>query len=296
MDYRDLSQLDLNLLHTMRAFVDTGGVAAAGRALGRSQPAISARLHQLEADLGVTLFERRGRRLHLTPVGRAVDADARELLGGIQRIIDRARGTGTDARGLVRIGALPTVGERVLAPILGSFCTQHPGVDIELEYGLGPQTLQGLVEGRLDLVASVGAPPQQPDLTVLELQRVEPVLVAPASMGHLPDPCAVADVAGLPFIGVGKAGDAFYDAVWAFVEANQLHQNMRVQVRHIQTMQALAASGAGVCVVPDYTVAQPGLCVRHVAGLDFSQPLWLAHRRTAATIPVIAALLAAVMG
>jgi len=289
-----LTQIDLNLLHTMRVFVDCGGVAAAARALGRSQPAISARLHRLESDLGVQLFERRGRRLRLTPAGRAVDRDARDLLGTIQRIVDRARAGGEQPAGAVRIGVLPTVGVHVVAPILASFSVEHPEVHTELVHGLDDGSGRSLLDGQLDLLVSVGRPPSDRGLWVRELARVRPVLALAAALGAgVPSPCSPTDVAGLPFFGFGRVGDAFFDAVWRFVEEQDAPWEVRVIVPHIQTLKALVAEGAGFSILPDYTVVEAGLESRPMIGLDFSQPLWIAARSSSLEIPVIAALLAA---
>src|SRR5262245_51544338 len=129
---RSLAQIDLNLLYTFRVFVETGSVGQAARRLGRSQPAVSVRLRQLEAALGTNLFERIGRRLELTPVGRAVDREARALLDGVVRLVDQVRGHASRPTGLLRVGVLPTVGVYLVAPVVAELVRRYASVAIEL--------------------------------------------------------------------------------------------------------------------------------------------------------------------
>ena len=296
MEKLRLADVDLNLLYTLQVFVEAGSVAGAGRVLGRSQPAISARLHQLEKDLGVALFERQGRRLVLTPLGRSISTRAGDLLHHARGILDHARTGAAKPSGHVRIGALTTVGVHVLAPLLARFLGENPDVTAQLTYDLGAAQVRALLAGALDLVVSVGAPPEQRTLRVIELAQVRPVAVVPKSRArHLPDPCCFDDVAGLPLYTYGRLGDAFFDAVSQFVDEQAPKLRARLQVAHIRTLKVLVSAGRGLAVLPDYTVVERDLVSRHLAGLSFSQPLWLATRASAEGIPVIDALVQALM-
>ncbi len=93
--------------------VDEGGLVPAAERLGISHPTISEQLKKLERQLGVKLFERRGRKLHLTEDGKAVHAHTRELFGvgaALMEVID-ARRTGRTV--LARVGV-----DSVLAKLL----------------------------------------------------------------------------------------------------------------------------------------------------------------------------------
>ena len=74
--------MDLGLLETFRAVVRAGGMRRAAGSLHVTQPAVSGRVRELERQLDVQLFERTGRRLHLTDAGRLlleVELDDAEL-------------------------------------------------------------------------------------------------------------------------------------------------------------------------------------------------------------------------
>ncbi len=286
----NLARLDLNLLYTFQRFVEEGSVQGAARALGRSQPAISARLHQLEDELGVALFERRGRKLELTPFGRAFDARSQVLFGDVQALVDVARASKEEPVGVLRIGALPTVGVYRVAPRLAAFTRAHPGVEIELRYGASREQIAALQKGALDVVLGVGDPPSAPlDVDTLGIAR--PVLVTARSraarLGR--GQVSVARLRELDWVGFGAADDPFFGAVSSFFARHRLEP--RVRVGHIQTLKALVASGAGVTILPDYTVVEPELVGRRIERLSFSQPIWIAARAT--PLPIVAAFRAA---
>lgn len=294
MQLAELGQIDLNLLLTLRVFVEQGGVAEAAEALGRSQPAISARLRRLEEDLGVALFERVGRRLRLTPVGRSVDEDARVVVGDLRRALDRLRAFHDRPVGTVRVGALPTVGVHVVAPALGRLAERFPEVGVRLSYRLAEEHLPRLRSGEIDMVVSVGRPPVAGDVEVVTLQPVRPAFVTRRGEAPGDDPVDLG-MSDRPYLGYGPVPDPFFDAVWAHVESLGIDRAVRTRVAHIQTLKAMVAAGVGVTVLPDYTVVEPDLAARPVAGLDFEQPMWLAVRRSAWEIPAIAEVRAALL-
>ena len=170
----DLSRIDLNLLHTFRVVVDEGGVGRAARVLNRTQPAITSRLHQLEKTLGVQLFERVGRRLALSSVGRAIEARVRAVLSGLQEIVDRARAAAGQPAGILRVGALPTVSAYRLAPVLTRLLADWPELRVEMRHGLTQPQIAALLRGEIDVVCSVGPRPRDPRLTDVVMGRPGP--------------------------------------------------------------------------------------------------------------------------
>ena len=78
-------QLDLRPLECFAAVVEEGSISAAARKLHMSQPPLSLRMHQLEAECGVTLFVRGARQITLTEAGNLLFRYAREILGSNQK-------------------------------------------------------------------------------------------------------------------------------------------------------------------------------------------------------------------
>ena len=88
--------MELRQLEAFAAVMSTGSVTAAGRLLGRSQPAISRLLQELEAEIGYALFSRSGPRVTPTEQGFLLYEDVERALAGMRQIRERA---GEIARG-----------------------------------------------------------------------------------------------------------------------------------------------------------------------------------------------------
>lgn len=278
---------------TFRAFVDAGSVKGAALRLGRSQPAISARLHQLERELGAPLLEKVGRRLQLTALGRKVDEEARAVAERSQRVVDLVRSAAAIPTGRLRIGALPTVGVHLVAPIVPKLL-EEGGLDIDIQYDLNTGLLAKLQRGEVDVIATVGDPPSSDALDVTRWGTVRPVLVARADQ-IMDDEIEVNVLRDERFLGFGRIGDPFFDEIDRFVERAGLVP--RLAVAHIYTLAALAAHGAGVAILPDYTVQDDErLTTARIRGLDLEHPLWLAARTSARELAALAQLRQLVCG
>lgn len=288
-----MSELDLNLLLTFRAFVEEGSIAAAGKRLGRSQPAISARLQQLERDLGAPLLEKVGRRLLPTALGRRVDEEAQELAARSRRILDLAQSARAIPTGRLRVGALPTVGVHLLAPLVADLIGDG-AVNLDITYALNEQLVQRLVRGDLDAVFTVGDPPHGMNLDVITCGTVCPVLVGPRSR-RMPKSVDAAFLRKRTLLGFGRIGDSFFDEIDRYLVREGLTPT--VVVSHIHTLKALATNGVGLAILPDYTVAdEPQLRTATIRGLALEHPLWLATRESARELAVLRQLRLAVCG
>jgi LysR family hydrogen peroxide-inducible transcriptional activator len=285
-----LARLDLNLLYTFHAFVRAGSLRAAARLLSRSEPAVSTRLHQLERELGVVLFEKVGRKLQLTPGGVGIHDDVQKLVGALRDLADKADHLGQRPGGRLSIGALPTVAAYILARPVAAFTREHPRVEVDLWSELTPELVAGLLEGRLDAAVSIGPPPQGPfDVTVL--RRVRPVLaVRRASKLGKKRRAQAADLRAAPYIRYRRVDDAFFSLVDRFLARHGVPEGGPLRASLIQTIKELVVAGAGVSVLPDYTILERELVGLPIEGLHERLPVWLATRKGARDGPTMVAL------
>lgn len=116
--------------------VRTGSTLAAANDLNLTQGAVSRLIQNLEAQLGVQLFRREGRRLVPTDNALAYAREVARAMDVISRASMRVRSTA--AGGTLALSILPTFGTRWLAPRLPRFLTEHPGVTINLGTRLRP--------------------------------------------------------------------------------------------------------------------------------------------------------------
>jgi DNA-binding transcriptional LysR family regulator len=124
--------MDLHQLRTFVAIADCGGVARAAVQLNLSQPAASRQIQVLEAELGVPLFDRIGRRVRLTSEGEDLLRRSRELVAAAQSLHERARALKAGHTGVIKIGATPPMIEGVLVGFLAGHRHRHPGVEIHI--------------------------------------------------------------------------------------------------------------------------------------------------------------------
>lgn len=173
--------MDLDDLRIFRAVAREGSVTRAAERLHRVQSNVTTRVRQLEEDLGVQLFIRSGKRLHIAPAGQV-------LLGYVDRLLDlaqEARDAVQDAkpRGLFRLGAMEsTAAVRLPAP-LSEYHRLYPEVKLELRTGNPQQLATAILVGELD--AALAAEPL-PDAPFDKVAVYEEDLVIVASAGHPP--------------------------------------------------------------------------------------------------------------
>lgn len=126
----------ISLLTAFEAVIRTGSTLAAARDLDLTQGAVSRLIQNMEAQLGVTLFLREGRRLLPTDQALAYARDVGKALDLISRGSMRVRSN--TGGGTLSLAILPTFGTRWLAPRLPRFLAVHPGVTINLGTRLKP--------------------------------------------------------------------------------------------------------------------------------------------------------------
>jgi LysR family transcriptional activator of dmlA len=105
-----------------------GSFSAAARELDVTTPAVSKRLAQMEARLGVPLMSRTTRRISLTPEGEIYLGHARRILAEIDDMEQLVTRTNTAPQGLLRVNATLGFGRSHVAPVISRFVRRHPQV------------------------------------------------------------------------------------------------------------------------------------------------------------------------
>jgi DNA-binding transcriptional LysR family regulator len=127
-------------------------VTGAARALNVSQPAVSAAIAHLERVFGIQLFLRRhAQGLSLTPAGRRVFAEGRNLLSHARELASTPSTDGGPLRGELDLGCFLTFAPYYLPGLLRAFRERHPEVEIRLHEGDTDALLRGLSMGTLEL-------------------------------------------------------------------------------------------------------------------------------------------------
>lgn len=171
------------------AVVEHGGVTRAAEALFVAQPSLSQAIRSLEAHLGVELFERRGRGLHLTDAGRRFERQARRVLADVDEARSRVDAVRHLDGGRLRLSATHDLHLSPLPRLVAQWRRLHPGVEVHLCDHGGPGGVVTSVRSGDAELGFTTLPARTDGLGVVPLRRQTLVLVLAEQLAlTLPDP------------------------------------------------------------------------------------------------------------
>lgn len=178
---------DLRLIRYFVAVAEAGNITRAAERLHLSQPSLSAAIRRLEAQLGVELLLRHGRRVTVSPAGAELARLGRELLAQADSVVALVRDTATAKATRLRLGASPTA-RYGITPRLLAACADHvPAAMLYTTEDTTGALLRDVEHGALDLAVTFCAPDLPSESVALHPLAEEPAIV------HLPDTHPLAD-------------------------------------------------------------------------------------------------------
>lgn len=173
--------MTLKQLKYLIGIVDGGlNITAAAERLYTSQPGISKQLKQLEAELGVQLFTRKGKSLAaITPAGHEVVERARKILREADNITSLARDLTAEQEGTLSIATTHTQARYVLPDVIKAFRERYPKVDLELHQGTSEQIAELVASQQVDFAIATGSQDMFSDLTLLSIYHWHRIVLVP---------------------------------------------------------------------------------------------------------------------
>ena len=162
------ADFDWRLVRSFLAALDRGSLLAAARALRSSQPTLGRHVAELEAQLGVVLFERTGRGLLPTPTALRLAQSARAMEASADQLARSVSGAEAGVSGSVRITASVPVACVLLPPLLARMRTALPEVQVEL---VSSNEVSNLLRREADIALRM-VPPEQASLVARKIGRV----------------------------------------------------------------------------------------------------------------------------
>jgi DNA-binding transcriptional LysR family regulator len=233
--------MDIVAFRTVRAVARAGGVTAAAVELNCVPSAITARIRQIEAEIGQPLFVRRPRGMQPTPAGEILVGYAERAI----RLVDEAAlalAPTAAPRGTLRIGATDTSATVHLPAVFARYHEAHPQVALEVASMVTRDLLRAVREMRLDC-AIVNAIPRDP---AIRADRIRTETLVLASARGIADPFARRPATFLA-ARAGGAQRAQVEAWWR--EAAGVPMEV-IELPSIGLRLSFAAAGIGLTVVP----------------------------------------------
>ena len=143
--------MELRHLRYFAALAGTLSFTRAAAQVNVTQSTLSHQIRQLEDELGRRLFDRVGRRVHLTPDGQAFLESVSASLGALDTGLTRLRGTPEALAGAVRVGATIALAEAFVPQCLAAYLQDAPSARLTLEAGAQADIRQGLLDETLDI-------------------------------------------------------------------------------------------------------------------------------------------------
>ena len=150
--------MELRHLRYFVAVAEHKSFRLAAEQLHISQPPLSMQIRQLEAELGLKLFERTSRSVRLTPAGTNLLQMATSILAQADHLVKTARQRARGEAGTLSIGYLPSALGSLFSKALRSFSAAHPRVQVSLIEQRVPSQIAAILAGALDLGMMHGDP------------------------------------------------------------------------------------------------------------------------------------------
>ncbi len=264
-------------LQQLRYFLEAaekGSFSAAAEALLMAQPSLSDQIRRLEAELGVALFTRAGRRLVLTEAGKMLRPHAERTLAAAEEAVESIKEVRTLKGGTVSFGTFGSAHHYLLGGLVQDFRRRYPDVRVRVVGQNSAEVADAVRDGVLE-AGLIALPVDDGGLEVRPSIREENHYVS-ASPQRTATPKTIEELAAAPLI--------LYDARWGPVDPmrRQLAERAQragvriepqIEVEYLTAALDLAARRLGD------TIADPGVLVtrgyaRQLSSVSFDPPLY----------------------
>ena len=215
------------------------------------QPTLSRALARLEREIGVPLFDRRGRRLHLNRFGVLVREHALRVIEELDAARRRVREQTDPDRGIVRLGFLQSVARWMVPRVVARYRRTVPDAHVELRQGFARDLFGWLHDDLID-AALVTPPPrteQHLEWAQLDVQRLS-LALPPGHPLTVKTEVSIADTDGQPFVAFSTTTDLRH-VVDEMLARSGVRPVLAFESSEIDTMRGLISAGLGVGILPE---------------------------------------------
>ncbi len=252
--------ITLRALELIEALAREGTLAAAARHCGLSLPAASQQLANLEATLGVTLFDRAHRPFRITPAGRGFLRHGAEALRHLRQAQAELAVFDVGHLQSLRLGVIDDFDTEITPRLVIALAQSLHNCAFRLTTGPSHDLARMLAEGRLDMALAAAGPPAGPGIAEHPLLR-DPYLMAVPRGLSLPKGRELAALGGLPLLRYDR-GQLMGRQIEAHLARHRISLPDRFEIDSNQSIMALVAAGSG------WSITTALACLRARALLD----------------------------
>jgi LysR family transcriptional regulator, regulator of the ytmI operon len=268
--------MEFRHLQTFQAIVQEGSFLRAADKLQYAQSTITLHIQQMEAELGVKLFSRRGQRTELTIAGRTLRDQVDQLLlraANLQRtMVDLVAGKA----GHLRVGSIEPVASVYLPAILAQFCQEHPQVRLTLDVGVTHVISQRVATGALDL--AICSPPAANLGLAFELLFHDPITLLIPETHPLAalDQVQVSSLAEARLI-LTEEHCPYRHLLERALLPHGINPFSGIEIMSLEALKQMVKCGLGIGIIPSaaLTMPLPTTTIRRIADLDLKLPVGL---------------------
>ncbi len=243
-------------LQAFQVLAEVRHFGQAAERLGISQPPLSIRIRQLEAQLGARLFQRSRAGVRLTAAGEALAAEVEPLLERLSRALDRVRAIAAGSSGELRVGFVTTAEFSFLPERLSEFRRRFPQVRLHLTELTSDAQFVALSEGRLDVgFVLAPVPALQPtavlDWRLIARERLVVALPSEHPLARRRGAVAAAELAGDPLVIFPRdKAPNLHDQIMSVFPPGHVPVIGQEAIQ-MPTIVSLVAAGLGIAIVPE---------------------------------------------
>ena len=245
--------IGLKQLLYFKRIADTGVMAHAAQDLGVAQSALSHHMSELEAMLGVKLFERRPRGVALTPAGERLHQHAAVILNSLEKAETDIRGFTEHPSGPIALGLCHTAIEVLSLRIMQRSALHLPNVHLSIAEGGSNHLIAMLARGELDMVIGYNPPDDGRFVTSPLLDEEMYLIGLPQIIGESQDPIDFADIPRGQVMGLNTAR-ASRAVISSHMLRRQIEPNPRLELDSLNAIVKAMRAGLGCSILARATV------------------------------------------
>ena len=266
----------------LKAFVavaDSQSFSRAADQLHLTQPAVSKRIGNLEAELGQRLFDRVGHAVHLTPAGQTLLPRARRLLQDMDDASTALSNLTGRIAGPLRIATSHHIGLRRLPALLREYTVRYPAVTLEFDFVDSEQAYHEVEQGLREL--AIVTLPDEPQASVTAVpvwrERLIPCVQRDHPLARGKE-VAIADLAGHRAVLLG--GHTFtQQKVDQLFAAHRVELQDRTSSSYLEAIAMLVTAGQGWALLPDIMVRDELVALNVQPAIAIERSLGVVHHR-----------------